>query len=152
MKVIKCSQNNLARPLFGMIIDFHSDDMTTVGAKLPNYYAVDYARQLANFGDDMQSLRPSTVFLKYTVPIKKSGLSRIFGFFTNTTDTWRLVSGKLQSAAIRIPRGSKAHGEIAAKLVTAAKEIAQMHHRETAMASWVRAGRATIAAGGRVIT
>ena len=128
MKVTGCSNNNLSKQSFGMLIDFHADDMSTRGVNLPNYDAVNQSMRLANWDEFVSGLHPQLAYLKYGKEVETQGFPWVFGLGKKITDTWKLVSGKLESATIRIPRNSDAHGAIAEQIVDAAREIAQRHH------------------------
>lgn len=130
MKIAGCSNNNLSRPSFGMMVDFDAEDMRNKGINLPNYDVMNESRKLAN--TELYDLcRKKQAQLKYVRPTEKRGFPYIFGLGKQIIDTWHLVMGGITSEEIKVPRDSQLHGKIAGQIIKAAREVAHRDRYQT---------------------
>lgn len=127
MKVIKCQNNNLSRPSFGMQVDFHADDMRTQGVKLPNYDLMRETLQLTNADPKVKALLPDVAYLKHVcsrlVPRKIWGIK----VGEHIVDHWELVANDLRSNGFEISRNKPKLAIVEQLLLDAARIIADRY-------------------------
>lgn len=127
MKVMRCSNNNLLRPSFGLTVDFHADDMLKRGAgkgiNLPNYNIFRDAMIGINMSPEAEYMRPSTVYLRHEAerkePVKFWGIK----IKSKIIDIWSAVAGDLKSEPFEIPRRKPNPDIIERKLSKAVREV-----------------------------
>lgn len=123
MKVTGCSQNNLSRPAFGMMIDFHADNMTTVGDKLPNFELMRRAMLGINLSPEAEYMRPSTVYLRHETERKEPIKIRGVKIWSKVIDVWSAVAGELKSEPFETPRRNADSEIVEKQLSRAVREV-----------------------------
>lgn len=127
MKVIGCSQNNLARPSFGMYVDFHADDMTTKGEKLPSFELMRRAMLGINLSPEAEYMSPSVVFLKHEgerkEPVRLLGIK----IYNKIIDIWQVVAGDVKSEPFETARRKPDLDTVERKLSKAVRTVCNQY-------------------------
>jgi hypothetical protein len=123
MQVMKCSNNNLSRPSFGLTVGFHADDMKKVGKKLPNFKLMRDAMLGINLSPEAEYMRPSTVYLKHEgermEPVKILGIK----LYNKVMDIWSAVAGQIKSEPFETPRRNPNANTIERQLSKAVRAV-----------------------------
>lgn len=106
MKVMKCSQNNLSKPSFGLEVRFAPGDTSTMKTYLPNYRLISNAMGAINMSPEAEYTPPSTVYLTYEGQKTEPRNIRRFQFRKKITDKWSVGVGEFKPETFEIPRKS----------------------------------------------
>lgn len=104
MKVMKCQNNNLSRPSFGLTVQFEPGDTSTMEEYLPNSRLMRHAMGTINMSPEAEYKLPSDVYVKYEGKnIKPRNIWR--GRFRQAImDKWSVGAGGLEPEKFEIPR------------------------------------------------